>query len=57
MNEVSRWSKSHTDAWQIVTLFDEGMRRSGEVGIECTAETSWHGEEKLGVEEIGRAHV
>lgn len=28
---------------------DDGMRRSGvvgPVGIECTAEISWHGEEK-----------
>jgi hypothetical protein len=30
---------------------DEGMQRSGEVGIECTAKISWHGEEKLCVED------
>ena len=35
---------------------DDGMRRSGVVGpagTERTAEISWHGEEKLGVEDGG----
>ena len=54
--------KYHGGANHIQThgRFFEGMWRSGVVvlvGIECTAEISWYGEEKLGVEdggEVGR---